>query len=331
MRLFCFVNIVMCACLPSAVHSAEADSSFWEERYMSVSQPLEVVKVNSPYGWRTDPLTKKHTFHGGLDLEANGALVYAMFGGTTEKVGEDSRSGRYVIMRHGRYTVSYCHLSKVTVHEGQAVMAGAVVAVSGNTGRSTGPHLHITVKHNGEHCDPSVLLSYVRDTRAEALRHLRAVSSMPEGDSPEGFLERYAPVAQVIQGRYGIPASVLLSQMAHESDFGRSRLAKDGYNFFGMKCTKTWLDSGKPYILADDDKPNEKFRRYGHAQESIDDYVALLMSYTYRSCRQHKSTDYHGWLQAIKACGYATNAHYVRDCEAIIKEYRLWKYDKYYF
>ena len=92
--------------------------------------------------------------------------------GEVVKVSSDKRSGKYVTIRHGDYTVSYCHLSKILVKKGAQVMPGEVVAISGNTGRSTVPHLHITAKHGKKHIDPAILLQFVRETREEAWAHL---------------------------------------------------------------------------------------------------------------------------------------------------------------
>ena len=148
--------------------------SRWIGCYMSVSYPLKEIMVTSPYGWRKDPVTGKRSNHNGLDLRARNEEVYAMMPGKVVKVSSDKRSGNYVTIRHGDYTVSYCHLSKALVKKGVQVMPGEVVAISGNTGRSTGPHLHITAKYGKKHIDPDILLQFVRETRAEALAHLLA-------------------------------------------------------------------------------------------------------------------------------------------------------------
>jgi hypothetical protein len=87
--------------------------------------------------------------HNGLDLHARGDKVFAMLHGIVHKVGYDKRSGIFVTLRHGDITISYCHLSKVTVRKGDVVSAGTVVGITGNTGRSTGEHLHITCKLKG--------------------------------------------------------------------------------------------------------------------------------------------------------------------------------------
>ena len=118
------------------------------ERYMNVSLPLKKIKVTSPFGMRKDPFTGKRKMHNGIDLYARNDEVYAMFPGVVKKVGYDRRSGHYVILQHGTLTVSYCHLSKVTIKEKMSVLAGDIVGITGNTGRSTGEHLHITVKWN---------------------------------------------------------------------------------------------------------------------------------------------------------------------------------------
>lgn len=153
---------------------SEEMHSYWIGCYMSVSYPLKKIIVTSPYGRRKDPFTNKRSNHKGLDLRANGEEVYAMMPGEVVKVAADKRSGNYVTIRHGDYTVSYCHLSKALVKKGAQVLPGEVVAISGNTGRSTGPHLHITAKYGKKHIDPAILLQLVKETREEALAHLVA-------------------------------------------------------------------------------------------------------------------------------------------------------------
>ena len=137
------------------------DREKWLERYISVSLPLKKIKVTSPFGMRKDPFTGKRRMHNGIDLHARNDEVYAMFPGVVKKVGYDKRSGNYVTLRHGDYTVSYCHLSRVTVKEKTPVLAGDVVGITGNTGRSTGEHLHLTCKRSGISINPSVMFEYI--------------------------------------------------------------------------------------------------------------------------------------------------------------------------
>lgn len=153
---------------------SEKMRSQWIDCYMSVSYPLKKIIVTSPYGRRKDPFTGKRSNHKGLDLRARNEEVYAMMPGEVVKVSSDKRSGNYVAIHHGDYTVSCCHLSKALVKKGAQVLPGEVVAISGNTGRSTAPHLHITAKYGKKHIDPAILLQFVKETREEALAHLVA-------------------------------------------------------------------------------------------------------------------------------------------------------------
>lgn len=134
-------------------------------RYLSVCYPLSSIKINSSYGYRKDPFSGKLKFHNGLDLHARNAKVYAMLAGKVIKIGQDRRAGKYVTLKHGNFTVSYCHLSRILAYEGQMVKAGDTVGITGNTGRSTGEHLHITLKHCGEYIDPQFFLDYIMSIR----------------------------------------------------------------------------------------------------------------------------------------------------------------------
>ncbi len=142
----------------------------WTDRFMSVSYPLRKIEITSDYGERTDPFTGKRSRHNGLDLRASkGDEAYAMMFGQVIKVGSDNRSGKYVTLRHGNFTVSYCHLSKPLVKTGQIVTAGEPVGLTGSTGRSTGPHLHLTLKRGRKKLHPRIIIDYIRTIREEAL------------------------------------------------------------------------------------------------------------------------------------------------------------------
>lgn len=153
--------------VPDKVSLSSADTKKKEQvaRYLSVCYPLSHIKINSPYGYRKDPFTGKRKFHNGIDLHARSAKVFAMMQGRVIAVGQDKVSGKYVTLRHGGFTVSYCHLSQISVSQGQDVLLGDVVGITGNTGRSTGEHLHITCKYNGNSIDPFILISYVKRVR----------------------------------------------------------------------------------------------------------------------------------------------------------------------
>lgn len=133
------------------------------DHFQEIVSPLRHIVVTSPYGLRTDPFTKKKVRHNGLDLKAHYEPAYAMMYGEVINVGRDKRSGLYVTLRHGDFTVSYCHLSKVAVAKGIHINPGDVVGVTGSSGRATGPHLHLSLRNtkNGRAIDPSILLRLV--------------------------------------------------------------------------------------------------------------------------------------------------------------------------
>lgn len=158
--------------LLAAASPVEVDRKMWQERYLSVSYPLRRIRITSPYGYRKDPFTGKKRFHGGLDLHARGDEVLAMMEGVVVKVGQDKTSGKYITLRHGRYTVSYCHLSKILTVKGAVVRPRDVVGITGSTGRSTGEHLHITCKLDGRSVDPTVILGYIESSRKECVAAL---------------------------------------------------------------------------------------------------------------------------------------------------------------
>lgn len=138
------------------IESNENVSKYTESSaiYKGISLPLKRIKVTSPFGMRKDPFTGEWRMHNGIDLYAENEEVYAMQDGIVKKVGYDSHSGNYVILQHGEYTIGYCHLSAITVKENTPVLAGDVVGITGNTGRSTGEHLHITCRRDGKYRNP---------------------------------------------------------------------------------------------------------------------------------------------------------------------------------
>lgn len=119
--------------------------------------PLAVPhRVTSPFGERMHPTLHVRKHHSGVDLGVPvGTAVSSAQAGRLSVVGESEVSGRYVVVDHGfGVRTSYCHLSETPVPQGSSVARGQVVARSGNTGRSTGPHLHYGVAIAGKWVDP---------------------------------------------------------------------------------------------------------------------------------------------------------------------------------
>ena len=323
-----FLAVLSASCLFVLAQKQTVDNSlqdYWIDKYFSVSFPLQSIEVNSAFGIRKDPFTGKTKEHCGLDLKARYENVLAMFDGYVMNTGYDSGSGNYIIMKHGDYAVSYCHLSQIWVKKGERIYAGDPVGVSGSSGRSTGAHLHITSRLRGNLEDPYNLLIYIRDVKLQCITALH----VNEKDilTPDDFFKKYAHAAMRQQQKYGIPSSVILAQMALESRWGKSSLAQAGFNYFGIKANKDWLESGLPYSLHDDDRPNEKFCNFASPEASMEYHSRLLLSERYKRCRKYSSKDFHNWLVSIKAAGYATARDYVQRCERIIMKHKLYLYD----
>ena len=156
------VDSIQANLLQQETDSKDSKQKQWISSYPSITYPLKSIKVTSPYGYRRDPITGKQSWHNGLDLRAKNEPAYAMMDGIVEKVGYDNRSGNYVTLRHGNYHVSYCHLSSIIVRKGESVFPGIIVGVTGNTGRSTGCHLHLTCKKDGKSVNPISLIKLMR-------------------------------------------------------------------------------------------------------------------------------------------------------------------------
>jgi murein DD-endopeptidase MepM/ murein hydrolase activator NlpD len=111
----------------------------------------------SSYGMRIHPITKVRTMHEGMDFSARtGTPIYATGDGRVTFAGRDNSGyGMYVIIDHGYgYKTLYAHLYKTLVKKGQRVRRSDIIALVGNTGKSTGPHLHYEVRLNGKPVDP---------------------------------------------------------------------------------------------------------------------------------------------------------------------------------
>ena len=122
-----------------------------------ISLPLKKIFITSPYGYRIHPVTGKYKLHNGIDLRARYEEVYSMLPGKVHKIGADKISGKYVIIVTGNYMISYCHLSEIRVENGSLVSAGDVIAISGKSGRVSGPHLHLTCKLEKRLINPTYL------------------------------------------------------------------------------------------------------------------------------------------------------------------------------
>ena len=111
--------------------------------------------VSSYYGYRKNPSTGNEEFHRGVDIAVpTGTTVYAAHDGTVTAAAYDSHYGNYVVIEIDGYTTKYAHMDSISVSAGQEVEKGAVIGTTGNTGSSTGSHLHIECLYDGEYYNP---------------------------------------------------------------------------------------------------------------------------------------------------------------------------------
>lgn len=113
--------------------------------------------VTSTFGYRTNPITQKHEFHLALDIAADeGTEIKAFADGEVEYIGQSDDFGLYFKIRHTNgVSTFYAHCSKLLIQQGDQVTCGQTVALVGETGMATGPHLHLTVEKDNIRLDPA--------------------------------------------------------------------------------------------------------------------------------------------------------------------------------
>ncbi|MES2605972.1 MAG: M23 family metallopeptidase [Pseudomonadota bacterium] len=127
-------------------------------------RPISGGYISSTYGRRLDPFTGKLAVHQGVDFNTGhvGEEVFAVAAGVVNYAGWKDGYGRMVQIDHGNgYQTLYAHDQKLLVNEGDVVKKGQIIALSGTSGRSTGPHVHFEVHKNGRVVDPA---SYIQST-----------------------------------------------------------------------------------------------------------------------------------------------------------------------
>lgn len=122
--------------------------------------PLPAGKLSSDYGWRISPITGNEHFHNGIDLAApRGTEVFPAREGSVIAVGRDSVYGNYIALSHeGGYSTFYGHLDSTSVELNQTVTSTMIIGRVGDTGLSTGPHLHFELRNPNGSFDPESFL-----------------------------------------------------------------------------------------------------------------------------------------------------------------------------
>ena len=115
--------------------------------------------VSSPFGWRFHPMSGALDFHTGADLSCpEGTRISALLGGTVLVSEYHESYGNYLLLDHGNgFETLYAHCSALLAGEGETVRPGEPIALSGQTGDATGPHLHLEIRMNGVRLNPAWL------------------------------------------------------------------------------------------------------------------------------------------------------------------------------
>ena len=256
---------------------------------LNVCLPLDFLKVNSQFGYRTDPVFKCTRFHDGIDLKCSYDYVYSMLPATVKEVHRGNKGyGNYVILDHGIMECLYGHLSAIIVEEGEIIPAGSVVAISGNTGKSTGPHLHIRLRKNGKSVDPKPFITFLNDyiTRLQD-----RIAYVRDGIKPQQELNIQNLVGEM--DRCGITNQrYVVAQALLETGYFTSRVCLECNNLFGLRRPS----DGSYY----------EFDRWEESVKAYKEYVQY----------KYKGGDY---LQFLKRIGYAEDPNYIVKVHQIAK------------
>lgn len=117
--------------------------------------PCDSTEISASFSERIHPITKEKTYHNGVDIVCNsGDSIYAAHDGNVTFSGYESDKGNYIIIENDSIKTLYAHLSECLAKEGDAVSGGDIIGKAGNTGMSTGAHLHFELSIDGELCNP---------------------------------------------------------------------------------------------------------------------------------------------------------------------------------
>ena len=140
------------------------------------------------------------------------------------------------------------------------------------------------------------------------------------------YIKKYAAIAVKEMHEYKIPASITLAQGILESGRGRSELALKSNNHFGIKCHTQWTGER---VYHDDDEKGECFRKYVYPETSYNDHsLFLTQRKRYAFLFDYDSKDYKSWAYGLRKAGYATDKQYPNKLLKLIKDYKLYKFDR---
>lgn len=248
---------------------------------INVCLPLDFVKLTSAYGYRKDPVSNCTAFHDGIDLQCNHAHVYAMLPGIIKEVHYGYKGyGNYIVLEHGIFECLYGHLSIITVHEGDAVTAGTTVAISGNTGKATGPHLHIRLRKEGRSVNPEDFVDYLNGYITELQDKMAYLHFSTKSDRALN-IENLLSVLRQYDVKF---PQIVAAQALLETGYFTSRVCLENNNLFGLRRPS----NGSYYT----------FNSWEESVKAYKDYVQY----------KYKGGNYYDFLNRI---GYAEDGGYI--------------------
>lgn len=142
--------------IDTVVHPLISKDNFAEMKQVmpDVYSPLNSIRITSKFGMRFHPIKRKWLFHSGVDFGANSDTVRSVISGKVHSSGHNSGLGFFIKVQTGDYIITYAHLSQYFHLKNENVIAGQPLGITGNTGLSTGEHLHLSVHQNNKAIDP---------------------------------------------------------------------------------------------------------------------------------------------------------------------------------
>jgi murein DD-endopeptidase MepM/ murein hydrolase activator NlpD len=149
----------------------KADKYIKAIRYLPFGRPVK-GSITSKYGKRKDPLNQKSAFHTGIDFRGKkGEPILATADGVVKKAFRNGGYGNYVLIDHGNgYTTSFSHMKKYLVRKGDKIQRGQLIGLVGNSGRSTGSHLHYEIALDKKTINPYNFLEVASVPKVPTLR-----------------------------------------------------------------------------------------------------------------------------------------------------------------
>ncbi len=261
---------------------------------LNVCLPLDKLKVSSNFGNRVDPITRCEKFHDGIDLVCRKENIYSMLPAVVKKVHRGNKGyGNYVILNHGQLECLYGHLEEITVREKEVINAGTIVGISGNTGKSTGPHLHLRLRHNGRIVDPVLFITFLKNYIKSLNKDLSAVVGPTVELRGQTDITLKSLYKEIVRNKILFP-KIVLSQALLETGYFSSRVCLEYNNLFGLR-----RQNGEYY----------HFSRWEESVQAYRDYVQY----------KYKGGNYFSFLDRI---GYAEDRNYTFKVRTMLNSIR---------